>query len=241
MSGIQTFKRKIVPGIITAIWLVTFLVFIAPFDASDLSFGIRVRIMVYYGIIFLLCYLITIAVEDQLRKRSLSFWLHEVIIHVFTYLIVFPPTLLYYESGIVNGDYGKYRFLTEQYLPILLIITPVLFGFRKMMLTHKNKTNITLRGENKRDVLQIALDQLVCVGSSDNYIEVSFLEDGRLQKKLLRTTLSKTEKEFSFLKRVHRSYLINPEHFTKWENKDSILVGGMKVPVTKQYRSNIPD
>ncbi|MEM9327322.1 MAG: hypothetical protein AAGA85_16770 [Bacteroidota bacterium] len=231
---------KIIPGVGTGLWLVIFLVFIAPFDLAGLSFSIRVLITVVYGLIFFIIYLLVIALEPQLQKRALPFWAHEIIVYLFVYLTVFPPTLLYYESDIVNGDYERFRFLTEQYFPILVVVTPVLFGFRRMIALSRSKATISLRGDNKRDVLQIVPDQLVCIVSSDNYIEVNFLENGILQKKLLRTTLSKTEKGFPFLKRVHRSCLINPEHFTEWVNKDSILVGGVQVSVTKKYRGNIP-
>ena len=232
--------RKLIPAFATAIWLVIFLIFIAPFDASDLSFLVRVQIMVVYGVIFFLCYLLILAFEQWLESRALPFWLHELVIHLCVYLVVFPPTLLYYESDIVNGDYGRMRFFLEQYLPILIVITPVLFAFRKLVSTSKRKTTITIRGTNKRDVLQIERSQLVCVVSSDNYIQVCFIDKGQLQKKLLRSTLGKTEKEMVILKRTHRSYLINPDLFTEWVTRDKILVGGMEIPVTKQYRGNIP-
>ena len=240
MPELLPFKKRIIPGLVTGAWLVTFLICIAPFDASDLSFKIRVTIMVVYGAIFLLCYLLLLTIEHLLVRASRSYWSNEAIVYLLLYVMVFIPTVLYYESDIVNGDYGAYRFLTEQYLPILLIITPVLFGSRRMLLAKPASTDLVIRGENKLDVLRLTRDQLLYIRSSDNYVEVSFKENGTPRTKLLRTTLSKVEKQFDFLVRVHRSYLINPEHFTDWASKDRILVGGAEVPVTKPHRANLP-
>ncbi len=241
MPYIHSFKRKLRVGAITSLWLVAFLVFIAPFDASDLSFSIRMEIMIVYGLILFVCYAIVSIIESlfflKFQNWSVS---NEFGSYTLLYILVFPPTVLYYKSDIVNGDYSELNFFLEQYIPILIIITPVLFFLRKLASNSNKDELVILKGENKRDVLRLQVGELVCISSSDNYVEVSFLENGKIHKKLLRTTLKKVESDFSFLKRVHRSHLINPSHFVEWKNRDAIVLAGIIVPVTKQYHKNIP-
>jgi len=241
MPYIHSFKRKILVGAGSGLWLFTFLVFIAPFDASDLSIKVRIWIMVVYGVIFFLGYLLLTFIEWRIyvQRRDWSSR-YEVGFYLLLYLLVFFPTVSYYKSGIVNGDYAVFRFFLEQYVPILIIVTPVIFLLRKIAAPKGEKNAITIKGENKRDILRIAKSELVMVSSSDNYIEVSYLNQGLLTKRLLRTTFKKIESELSFLKRVHRSHLINEEHFKEWVGRDTINVAGAIVPVSKKYHGNIP-
>ena len=241
MPYIHSFKKKLLVGVGTGLWLTIFLIFVAPFDASDLIFSIRVRIMLVYGLIFFFGYLIISLIEKVLFLRSKK-WSYgsEAIIYFLLYVVVFFPTIVYYKSEIVNGDYTVSSFFLEQYIPVLIIITPILYLLRKLAVRGGNEDQITIKGDNKRDILRLSSNELVCVSSSDNYIEVFYLKNGEPGKRLLRTTLKKVESELSFLKRIHRSHLINAEHFVEWQGRDSIVVSGVVLPVSKKYRDNIP-
>ncbi|MEP5072727.1 MAG: LytTR family transcriptional regulator, partial [Crocinitomicaceae bacterium] len=213
MTFTHSFKHHLFVGLGISIWLVLFLVLIAPFDVSDLSFLIRIRITVVYGLILFFCYLLCIVVQYILfKKRSCWSLRFEALIYFLLYILVLPLTILYYKSGIVNGDYPISLFILEQYIPILIIITPIMYLFRRLAAKSVNKIKeegfILIQGENKNDVLKVKQDLIIAVKSSDNYVEVSYLELGQLKKKLLRTTLKKVESEFDFLTRSHRSFLI---------------------------------
>lgn len=241
MPYIHSFRKRILVGAGTGIWLVTFLVFIAPFDASDLVLNIRIRIMVMYGLIFWVCYLIIAVLEWWVFTRSKKWSIQrEIVSYLLLYTIVFFPTIIYYKSEIVNGEYTVTAFLYEQYIPILIIITPVLFLLRKIAAKSNDEQLIIIKGENKRDFLRLSKSELIGISSSDNYVEVFYQKDAELNKRLLRTTLKKVESDFPFLRRVHRSHLVNVDHFIEWSNKDTILVAGHKVPVSRKYRENIP-
>ena len=242
MPYIYSFRKKLLIGAGTGLWLIAFLVFIAPFDASDLTMTIRIRIMVVYGLIFLVCYMIIAALEWFVFVRS-KYWplQFEILSYLLLYTLVFFPTIVYYKSGIVNGDYTVIRFLYEQYIPILIIITPVLFLLKKIAVKTGNERTLTIKGENKRDFLRLSKDELVSISSSDNYIEVVYQKGEGYHKRLIRTTLKSIESDFPFLKRVHRSHLINADHFVEWSDKGTIIVAGNRIPVSKKYRENIPD
>ena len=98
---------------------------------------------------------------------------------------------------------------------------------------------IILKGENKLDVLQLELTNLICINSANNHVEINYLENDTLKKKLLRTTLTKIHSEVPDLLKVHRSYLINPHHFREWVNSNTIYLTKMEVPVSKKYRNEL--
>lgn len=245
MTFSKSYKAHLLVGLGVGVWLVLFLVLIAPFDVSDLTFLIRIKITVVYGLIFFLSYLACIIVQNALFKKFSKWSIKlEIILYALMYLVGLPFIIIYYKSGIVNGDYSISAFILEQYIPILIIITPIMFLLRRFV-SKKGKVisveegMITLKGENKNDILRLKSDTIISVNSSDNYVEVSYLEQNTLKKKLLRTTLSKVESEFEFLTRSHRSYLINTDHFIEWTGKDTAKLTQAEVPVSKQYKEAI--
>jgi len=157
-------------------------------------------------------------------------------------IIVLIGSYIYYKSSIVNGDYSFTKFTFEVYYPIFFILLPVII-FAKWFLNkkgvHKSAEKIILKGDNKLDILQIESSDLVCVSSADNYVEVSYLINGVLHKKLLRATLKNMELQLPELLKVHRSHLINPDHFKEWKSPTKILVTGIEVPVSKNYKNDV--
>lgn len=71
---------------------------------------------------------------------------------------------------------------------------------------------VTFQGENQGDALTIALDDLLFVQSSGNYIEVIYRDQGKLEKTLLRCSISAAEEllsTFPSVFRTHRKYVVN--------------------------------
>ncbi|MEQ9467548.1 MAG: LytTR family DNA-binding domain-containing protein [Ekhidna sp.] len=245
MTFTKSYKVHLAVGVGVSTWLFFFLVFIAPFDVSDLSFFIRMQITIVYGLIFFLCYVISIFIQNMLFGISSKWSVKlELLIYLLLYLLAMPFTIWYYKSDIVNGDYSISRFILEQYIPILIIITPIMFLLRKLaaksekVISHE-KGLITLKGENKTDILRLKSESIISANSSDNYVEVCYLDQGELKKKLLRTTLKKVESECDFLVRTHRSFLFNPNHFIEWISKDILRLTQIEIPVSKQYKDRI--
>jgi len=98
---------------------------------------------------------------------------------------------------------------------------------------------LVLVGENKYDLLKIYSSDLLCISSADNYVEVSYLLNNELQKKLLRTTLKNIHSQRPDLLKVHRSHIINPLHFKEWVNSNTIQLSHMQVPTSKNYKKDI--
>ncbi len=244
MLGLNTSVRfHTFIALIVSVWLVVFLVLIAPFDASDLSLPIRIWILPPYGIISFLGYMAIVPLQHYLFKklRKWTVLFESLVILVYNVLVLFG-SYTYYKTSIINGLYPFPKFTFEVYYPIFFIILPIIVFSRWYLTKRSLKTpdmQITLTGDNKYDVLKLHDADLICISSADNYVEVSYLSNNELRKKLLRSTMKKMHAQKPELVKVHRSHLINPFHFKEWKSNNSLQLTKMEVPVSKNYRRDI--
>ena len=238
-----SYKHHLIVALIIALWLYLFLVLIAPFDTSDLSFSIRLLILPPYGFISFAGYMILVPWQNWFFKNKSKWNLPFEIIFVLLFnFIILLGSFAYYKTDIINGAYSFTKFTFQVYYPIFFILLPMLLFLRWRLnrKTASEKPNkIVLRGANKLDVLYIRLNDLICISSADNYVEVSFLENDVLRKKLLRTTLKEIKPQEPSLIQVHRSHLINSLHFIAWKNSNTLLLTQMEVPISKTYKKDI--
>ena len=172
-----SYKYHILIGFIISIWLALFLVLIAPFDASELSFSIRWMLLPPYGLISFFAYIVVVPLQNYAFKkfRQWNLLLEIAFISAFN-AACFPVTYLYYKSSIINGEYDFFNFTFEIYTPILVILLSVIV-FTRWYLNNKvpqqKNPAIILTGANKLDILKIRLSDLICISSADNYVEVN--------------------------------------------------------------------
>ncbi len=79
----------------------------------------------------------------------------------------------------------------------------------------KKERMIHFKSDYKKDDLMIKANALYFVKSADNYIEVYFLNDGLVEKQMVRSSLSQAElsiQEFDFIMRCHRTFIVNINH-----------------------------
>lgn len=245
----RQYKPHLIVGVLLAIWLYGFLVLVGPFDGSDVSQGIRVTLMSGYGFIYFLCYAILIPIQNkiyQIKGRwTIGF---EIAVVCFFCLYALPICFAYYKTDIVNGTANFLDYSLKIYAPIIAILIPIIFiGRRFTVLNQKSdqptslarERTVILTGDNKRDVLRLAIENIIALEAANNYVVVHYLQHGNLQKKLLRGSLSKTHKAVPELIQVHRSYVINPIHFIEWKDKLTLIVAQLTVPVSKKYRPTL--
>lgn len=198
--------------------------------------------MLGYGLIFSISYFLA----DQLNAKILDLmgggkmWSSASFVLIF-FLFNFLPTYFYYKSDFIQGDYPFGTFLAQIYLPTLLILIPLML-FGKWVLTKmipESSDKIIFKGENRQDVLQLHLNDLLYVQSAQNYVEFHYLENGEVCKKIIRSTLKKVQEEVPKLTRSHRFYLVNFDHFVCWKDKKSISLGLAVVPVSETYKKEV--
>ncbi|MFK8057974.1 MAG: LytTR family DNA-binding domain-containing protein [Saprospiraceae bacterium] len=231
-------------GGLLGLWLYVLLVFLAPFDTAPISFMWRVKLMFGYGVIFALTYQLAHLLEERLLGRlSAGWWTRQFLLLLIFVLLNFPPVYWYYKSPIVLGEYALWDFMTQVYLTTFAVVIPLLlFGRRRIkniLFSDRGQNQVLLRGENKLDVLQLSPEELLFVETARNYVQVHYRKDGMLQSKLLRTSLRKVAVEHPALMQVHRSYLVNPNQITCWQDAKSIMVHGSIIPVSDSYRARV--
>lgn len=232
---------------IIGLWLVVFLVVVAPFDTSDLDLKGRLLLLSPYGLLFVLAYAPAVALQNLVYKRT-GRWnvLLEAGIVILSYFLALLLCFAYYRSDWLRGEANFGQFVASIFLPTVLLLSFLLISGRwfisrkqKIVERVREPELLALRGDNRNDVLHLSPEHLIYISSAQNYIEVHYLIDGKPNKQLLRTTLSKVAEQVPTLLRTHRSYLVNPHHFVRWAGATGALFHTAEVPVSKTYKPDL--
>ena len=223
-------------------WLFLFTVLIKPFQLEPLINSRWITMALGYSVIALFGYLILIPIQNKIFIKA-NKWnqKYEFIFFLLFYLLTLIPSYLYHKSDFTNGIYNFLEFSINIFLPSIIILTPLIIFARIHLIKIVDETEdfIIINGTYKLDYLKIKPGNLVCVSSSKNYVDIHYLAKGVLAKKMIRTSLKKIEKEVPFLTRVHRSHLINPNHFLSWKNNNTLSLTQIEIPITKTFKERI--
>lgn len=105
---------------------------------------------------------------------------------------------------------------------------------------------VTLVADNEKDTVTALADDLLYIESSDNYCTIFYLKNGQVAKPLLRSSLSRLEKQMNnpHIVRCHRSYVVNIDRVERVTGnaqgyKLHLCSGQFVVPVARQYNETI--
>lgn len=105
---------------------------------------------------------------------------------------------------------------------------------------------VTLLADNEKDKLVLPVESLIFIESSDNYCTVVYLKNGQPTKPLLRSSLSRLEKQVNqpYIVRCHRSYVVNLNRVERVTGnaqgyKLHLLGGQFQLPVARQYNETL--
>ena len=235
-------KHNLIIGLLISLWIFVFAFIIRPFDDGTLNFQSWFLMSTGFSLMAFLCYGVLIFLQkriyDKISKWSIEY---EIISLLFFYVIYFIGIYTYYKSPILNGGYSFAEFFSTIFIKVALILTPVITLARRYLikLIPLQEDILTFRGENKLDVLKIKKEDLVCVSNAQNYVEIFYIENGKLVSKLIRSSLKKVQEDFDFLMQIHRSHLINRVHFKSWRNQNTIILTQIELPVSKNYKETL--
>jgi hypothetical protein len=235
-------KHNLIVGLLIALWLFIFAFIIKPFDDGTINLRAWFLISFGFSVMAFLCYAILTIVQKNVYKK-ISKWnvKCEVVSLLFFYVIYCIGIYAYYKSPILNGGYSFAEFFVIIFIKVALILTPVIILARRYLikLVPIKDDVLTFRGENRLDVLKIKKADLVCISNAQNYVEIFYVENGKLTSKLIRSSLKKVQEDFDFLMQIHRSHLINPVHFKSWRNQNTIILTQIELPVSKNYKETL--
>jgi len=230
-------------GFLLGLWMFLFAYFFRPFEHGTMDNQRWINVSLGFSILPFLSYTLMGLIQWYLFKKlsKWNLWL-EVSMYVLFYSIFNIATYTYYLGPLVNGFYSFGEFFWTITSKITLVATPVIFFARRYIvkLLPVEEEEITLKGENKLDILKIKKSELVCISNAQNYVEIFYLEGNILKTKLIRTSLKKLQHEFDFLVQIHRSHLINLDHFKSWKDGTTIELTQLELPVSKSYKNRLP-
>ena len=245
-------KHHLLIALGLAIWIFAFLYFTEPLDVNEFGDREKLIYLPIYGLIGGVCYSLFIPFQSFLYKRSKESWsLGLEILFLITFIIISATfARLYYLYIIVADQPNPYTlgyYISDILFPAISIILPILiigrFGFGKYKEKKLEEAKIEIKGEGTYEGLRLALNDLICIQSSDNYIEVYYYSGKDVKKSLIRNKLSVIDEEFPELLRTHRSYIINPYHFQQWKTEKGKLYAELSssifTPISNTYKTQV--
>lgn len=244
--------------------LFLFVLFFQPVDISVFDFNNKLMVIAGYGgITFLTLSLNQIVLPSVLPGIFLKGkWTvyKEMILQLITWAMLAVAFNFYSRYvGKVEIDFGtSFRIILMGLLPMLLLVVSTRFKIVREKLNSleekasaagilvKEKTpdaTINFNSENKSEDFTVNLSKIILIQSANNYIEIFFKEEEITKKKLIRSTLKKTEEllaPFPNIFRCHRTTLINSDYIigltgTPGNLKLKLEEFEEEVPVSRQY------
>ena len=263
----QLLKKKL--GFLAAISLGIFLfvLFFQPFPLERFDFNNRLLFVAGFGAITFFFMLIEITARQFITKKdprdsnenTISSFLHRFII-----LALCSVSLAFYLRYV--GSVSISFFLMFK-IVLICLAPPVILNLIDINqgLKENNKSLVAERrmiqkqiekfeednlnkslefiSENSNENITLLIAEVIFIQSADNYVEISYLNDGIIKKKLIRNTLKNIEsqiKKYSNFIRCHRTCIVNMHYIERLEHNYSsywlkLKVYQEKIPVSRQY------
>jgi hypothetical protein len=244
-----------------------FILFFQPFPLEKLSYDNRLLYVAGFGGITFLFSCIVLIVFPLLNVKwfKTSDWESGPPIILSTFLLILNASAFGFYIRYVGKNplslYIMFKVVLVCLLPILILI--ILYKnkslervivflqkqnktyYTKIKETEKNGENkeITIFSGNKAERLSLKYKDILFIKSADNYIEIHYLENNAVEKKLIRNTLKDIESQFmhhSNFIRCHRTCIVNmafAEKIIRNYSGYSLKMSNLQenVPVSRQY------
>lgn len=244
-----------------------FVLFFQPFPLDHFDFNNRLLIVAgLAGIVFLFIVLVRAAFiwiipyDDRtaqepivlsylggflilaLSSVAFAFYLHYVGGVEITFYTMFKIILICLFPPIALTIYDELRELKQQNELLRMEKEKINKEIQKYEHDYLNKS-IVFNSENNTENLTLLVSDVTLIKSADNYVEIAFMEDKHLKKKLIRNTLKNIEQQvrpFPNFIRIHRICIVNIHYIDKLNRKFNnywITVQGSdeEIPVSRQY------
>lgn len=245
-------KHHFIITIGLAIWIFIFLYFTEPLDVNEFNDLEKLIYLPLYGLLGAICYLIFLPVQQYLYFKNGKNWYVKTEVFFFLIFVLVSTIIarLFYLYVVVLGEpnpYSLFYHLKTVLIPAFLTILPIILFGRYAFGKYKNKKieaqKIQISGEGNYEGLRLFENDLICIQSSDNYIEVFYLMGEDVKKTLIRNKLSVIANDFTTLLRTHRSYIVNPYHFLQFKSEKGklfiLLNYNIQIPVSKTYQKEV--
>ena len=244
-----------------------FVLFFQPFSLDHFDFNNRLLIVAgLAGIVFLIMVLVRAAFiwiipyDDQraqepivlsylggflilaLSSMAFAFYLRYVGSVEITFYTMFKIILICLFPPVSLALFDEIRELKQQNEVIKMEKEKIDKEIQKYEHDYLNKS-VVFNSENSTENLTLLLSDVTLIKSADNYVEIVFVEDKLLKKKLIRNTLKNIEqqvKPYPNFIRCHRICIVNIHYIDQLNRKFNnywltIKGSNEEIPVSRQY------
>ncbi len=243
-------------GCILGAILISILIFLQPFDTYTYDSPTKNLELAGYGPIVVLVVLAIHFPEKwifRMQKRRWLVW-NEAVFLLFGCFLMLSASYVY-NSWVINrvavGLVDWWRWLQIHGGPFLPFLVPpwlflrARFGTIEREQIIEEDTPITIVGQNKSEELSIRAQDFIYAQAQQNYADIFYKKAGdRIEKKMLRITLTQLKKQVPVAQQVHRSYLVNLGEVEKLEGNARKRLLTLKnilepIPLSKKYYSTV--
>lgn len=234
----ESTSRRIKSALFSGFLVFAFLFVFRPFGLYRFDNLFTLQITAGFGIVTSIMVLVNVFMVTKLFPKYFheSRWtVGREILFIMWIIFTIGLSNAFY-SGFVFTDTLSVEYVAMfQVFTLLVSILPVSINVMAMqsLLTHRNAKSaeeiskhmhhkkrlesapdamVTLKSDNKKEELQIPAKSLLYITSADNYISVTYLEQGKEVQKLLRSTLKNAKEDlrsYTAFYRCHRAWIVN--------------------------------
>ncbi|HLN71868.1 MAG TPA: LytTR family DNA-binding domain-containing protein [Prolixibacteraceae bacterium] len=244
-----------------------FILFFQPFALEHFDFNNRLLIIAGMAIIvFLSMALVKAALIWIIKSESQTFQDPTMLSYLGGFIIMVMDSIalafyLRYVGNVSITFYTMFKIiLISLSTPVVLVIsyeiidlkqqiallTEQKFNTKKVLQDQKQNylsESIVFTSDNSTDNLTLHVSDVTLIKSADNYVEIAFMENKLIRKKLIRNTLKNVEqliKPYPNFVRCHRICIVNTLYVEKLNKKFNnywITIKGSEeqIPVSRQY------
>jgi hypothetical protein len=262
----ETPKFKISLAVGCSLFIYLFLVFFQPFGVNNYrpeSFPSMELLVGLSPMVFLVCATILIneffirpKIVTSTNTGPLSLW--------FVYEFIAIGTISFFIYNFLGGfhDFSLPSYFKHVLEVSSILIFPffaILFFYRYRVIERKyeealwvskeqsNQNELVLiTGDYKKDEIALEVQNMLFIEAEDNYVGLHFQENGVHKKYLIRSTLTKMEKQFTgnLIIRCHRSFIVNLYKLESFKTRSGNLFLKLKlveneIPVSKSFKPEV--
>lgn len=246
--NLQSFlSNKLILSVTYGLFIFSFLALFKPFQLDLLKeyfLGYAITIAILYTIVPL--FFFTLINKVKPKKWTIG---NIILLYlIFTFIL---SLVTWVASGIYKDVFHYLKklpfFLFYEYtMFVSLVSTPLFIIYNdkiNQFKTKKKKKPITLFSENKKEFLNINIDELIYISVSGNYTSFYVIIDDKIKELILRNTLSNIynqTKQHPHIFKCHKSYIINT-HFMNniYGNTKGFLIKmdniDFNIPVSRKF------
>ncbi|WP_111670197.1 LytTR family DNA-binding domain-containing protein [Algoriphagus litoralis] len=235
-------RHHLLLGVLFALWGFLFMFLVRPFTDDTTGFPFWIRSSIGFNLISFMGYAIIAVTQKAIfdRLHKWSFGLELCTLFLF-YILHTTGTFALYKSPFIGGGYNFFQWNTEIMMKAAIVNFTALAIARSYLtkLIPFKEDILTIKGDNKLDILKLKKSELISISNAHNYVEIFYTQNNTLHSKLIRTSLKNMKEQFDFLLQIHRSHLINPSHFKSWKDSNTIYLTEMELPVSKTFKKEL--